>query len=77
MIPQLELDSTYKNYKSTYLEIYPNDPATIKLDDVYEINQNNYRTSENANDPLKIRIERFERNGKQLSIPIATFMPIS
>ncbi len=76
VIPQLELDSTYKNYKASYIEILPNDPVIIRVDDVIEINQNNYRTSENYHDQLKIRIEKYERNGKHVSVPIATFMPI-
>jgi hypothetical protein len=76
VVPQFELDSTYKNYKSTFIEVYPNEPVTIKVDEMFEINQNHYRTAENYHEPLKIRIEKYERNGKHVSVPIATFMPI-
>lgn len=76
VVPQFELDSTFKNYKSTFIEIFPSEPVTIKVDEMFEINQNHYRTAENYHEQLKIRIEKYERNGKHVNVPIATFMPI-
>jgi hypothetical protein len=69
VIPQFELDATFKNFKSTLLDIdCESRPQTIKVDDDLIKTESSGKT--------RIIIEKYERNGNQLCLPIATFMPI-
>jgi hypothetical protein len=65
---QFEMDSIYKNYKVTSIEIECDYPFTYKIDDQPEENSS---LSDNH-----IIIQKYMRNGKHVGIPIATFTPI-
>lgn len=72
VVPQFELDSAYKNYKATYIDLVLKDTeCSIKVDDFEDICKDFNSKSE-----ILIRIEKWERNGKHVSIPVATYMPI-
>ncbi len=75
VVNQFELDAHYRNFKVQFIEIISNDNFfTVTVDDGYGPSP----LSEDGNLLLKkITLERYERNGKHVTVPIATFMPIN
>ncbi len=74
-MPQFEIESSFKNYKITSMEIKPENDVrfTFKVDEVNEtrLNITDYY------DVTSIKIEQFiVGKNKHLSMPVATFMPI-
>jgi hypothetical protein len=68
VIPQIELDSTYKNFKALSIEIQNDKGFSFKIDDQPENKETLYERH--------LLIERYMRNNKHVSVPIATFTPI-
>jgi hypothetical protein len=62
------MDSIYKNYKATAIEINCEFSFNYKMDDLPE---DNASLTDNH-----IKISKYMRNNKHVSIPIATFTPI-
>lgn len=67
--PQIEMDCIFKNYKAKKIEIYSESPFKCSAD---SDDSNNY-----GNNIKHILIENFTYNEKDVTIPIATFIPIN
>lgn len=67
VIPQMELDSIYKNYKVKEITIEPTGLFALKVDENVEPVDV---------DSSKITITKYERNGEHMCLPIATFTSI-
>ena len=76
-VPQMDLETLFRNYKVKYMTIESNKPYfEIKCDDTEKFIINEGPTVGKNGPEYKITIEDYLRNGKKVTIPIATFVSI-
>ena len=76
-VPQMDLETLFRNYKVKYMTIESNKPYfEIKCDDTEKFIINEGPTIGKNGPEYKITIEDYLRNGKKVTIPIATFVSI-
>ena len=76
-VPQMDLETVFKNYKVKYMTIETDKPfISVKYDDTEKFNVKEGQGQGKNGNEYKITIGDYMRNGKKVTVPVATFISI-
>ena len=73
----MDLETVFKNYKVKYMTIETDKPfISVKYDDTEKFNVKEGQGQGKNGNEYKITIGDYMRNGKKVTVPVATFISI-